>query len=285
MDKYDDQIIDQIIDESVKTNLGNGSRIDSLKKQGIKKASAKGDAKTAAGASSKSAASNIPGSIFYDDQNHTFSATVASRKTEHPTMKSQVAEQEKFRQQLFGDSDEISANIQNRQQGPKPTSQYQHVEGGYSSSSSSDDNDGIEIDLDAQLQIMKLNMKSSMHQKVNPQDEQDLFNSQIGGIQNSKVAKSLAKQNLIRNDFTNPFKDQAMFEVARAMATKDILFMDDLSSNDLNLDFKQLDTIENAKKYLKLDKDDEIVRYCNYIHDKYITCAKKYQDDIDIKYS
>jgi len=76
-----------------------------------------------------------------------------------------------------------------------------------------------------------------------------------------------------------------MFEVARAMATKDILFMDDLSSNDLNLDFKQLDTIENAKKYLKLDKDDEIVKYCNYIHDKYITCAKKYQDDIDIKYS
>ena len=95
----------------------------------------------------------------------------------------------------------------------------------------------------------------------------------------------MAKQNLIRNDFTNPFKDQAMFEVARAMATKDILFMDDLSSNDLNLDFKQLDTIENAKKYLKLDKDDEIIKYCNYIHDKYITCAKKYQDDIDIKYS
>ena len=288
MDKYDDQIIDQIIDESVKTNLGNGSRIDSLKKNSFKKASILSDVKTAAGASSKSATSNIPGSIFYDDQNHTFSATVADLKTEHPTMKSQAAEQEKFRQQLFGESDEISASIQNRQQGPKPTSLYQHVEGGYSSSSSSDDDDGIEIDLDAQLQIMKLNMKSSMHQKVNSQDEQDLLNSQvggIGGIQNSKVAKSLAKQNLIRNDFTNPFKDQAMFEVARAMATKDILFMDDLSSNDLNLDFKQLDTIENAKKYLKLDKDDEVIKYCNYIHDKYITCAKKYQDDIDIKYS
>ena len=75
-----------------------------------------------------------------------------------------------------------------------------------------------------------------------------------------------------------------MFEVARAMATKDILFMDDLSANELELDFSRLNTIEDAKNYLKLNKDEEIIKYCNLIHDKYITCAKKYQDDIDHKY-
>ena len=73
-------------------------------------------------------------------------------------------------------------------------------------------------------------------------------------------------------------KDQAMFDIARAMATKDILFMEDMTmvQSDIQIDYKQLDTIESAKNYLKLDNDDEIIKYCNFLYDKFVTCSKKY---------